>query len=73
MPWITPPPPVKVSKADSAEISKAMKKEFPRDWALQQVHIARKILEKEAELAGMTLGEYHMHLSKRRKWIEDKK
>jgi hypothetical protein len=73
MPWITPPPPVNVSKADIARITKAVKKEFPGDWALQQVHMARKIIYREAALAGMDVWEYHRYLSKRRKWIEDKK
>ncbi len=35
-----------------------VKEEFPEDPALQQVHIARKILAKEAEDAGLNYLEY---------------
>jgi hypothetical protein len=73
MPWEYPPPPVKVSKTDIASITRAMKKEFPGDWALQQVHIARKILDKEAVLAGMDIWEYELYMSRRKKWVEPKR
>jgi len=40
------------------KIKETVKAEFPNDPALQQIHIARKILAKEAELKGMTFPEY---------------
>ena len=49
---------VKLSKAEIAKITAQQEKEFPGDPALQWVHISRKKLAKEAELAGMTFGEY---------------
>ena len=48
----------KVTVKDIREISGAVRKEFPDDPALQQVHVARKILAKEAELKGASLLEY---------------
>jgi len=38
-----------LEKDEMEEIKKEVKKEFPEDYALQQVHIARKIIAKEAE------------------------
>jgi hypothetical protein len=35
-----------------------VEEEFPEDPALQQIHIARKIIAKEAELKGLTFFEY---------------
>ncbi len=35
-----------------------VEEEFPEDPALQQIHIARKIIPKEAELKGLTFFEY---------------
>lgn len=40
------------------EIKRAIKLEFPEDKALQQVHIARKILSKEAEKQGLKYIDY---------------
>jgi hypothetical protein len=48
----------KIKKEDIQEIKKIVEKEFPNDPALQQVHIARKIINKEAELAGLSFFEY---------------
>ncbi len=31
------------------KIQKDVKKEFPRDFALQQIHVARKLLSEEAK------------------------
>lgn len=39
-------------------IRRVVEEEFPDDPALQQVHIARKILAKEAELEGLSFLEY---------------
>jgi len=40
------------------EIKKRIEKEFPADTALQQIHIARKIIAKEAESKGLSYLEY---------------
>jgi hypothetical protein len=34
-----------------------VEEEFPEDPALQQIHVARKIIAKEAELKGLTFFE----------------
>ena len=39
-------------------ISKEVEKEFPSDPALQQVHIARKLIADKAENLGMSLFDY---------------
>jgi hypothetical protein len=44
---------IKLSKAEVNKIVAQQKKEFPGDWALQQVHIARKIISLKAKKAGM--------------------
>ena len=43
---------------DLETIKKELEKEFPGDFALQQIHIARKILAKEAEEKGMNFIDY---------------
>ena len=43
---------------DFESIKKKIEKEFPGDPALQQIHIARKILAKEAKSKGLTFIEY---------------
>jgi len=48
----------KLSKAEMKRIISTVKREFPHDPALQQVHIARKILSREAELEGLSFLEY---------------
>ncbi len=48
----------KIKEKDINEIRKAVEKEFPEDPALQQVHIARKIIAKEAQLEGLSFLEY---------------
>ncbi len=35
-----------------------VRREFPGDPALQQIHIARKLITEEADSKGMTLSEY---------------
>ena len=47
-----------LSENDIDEIKKEIENEFPNDVALQQIHIARKILAKEAELKGMKYIDY---------------
>lgn len=48
----------KISEEDIKKIENKVKKEFPNDPALQQIHVARKIISKEAELAGLSFFEY---------------
>ena len=43
---------------DLEKIRKEIEREFPDDPALQQVHIARKILVREAELKGLSFIDY---------------
>lgn len=40
------------------KIKREVEKEFPFDPALQQVHMARKIISKEAEKMGMDFFDY---------------
>lgn len=48
----------KITEKETAEIKRMIEKEFPNDPALQQVHIARKIIAREAELEGLSYIEY---------------
>ena len=48
----------KITKEDIEKIRQIVEKEFLHDPALQQIHIARKIIAKEAELEGMSFLEY---------------
>jgi hypothetical protein len=45
-------------------IKKEVEKEFPADPALQQVHIARKIIAREAANKGLDFFDYIQSLSK---------
>jgi hypothetical protein len=47
-----------LDKNEIKKIKKEMEKEFPHDKALQQIHMARKILAKEAELKGISYLDY---------------
>jgi len=38
--------------------------EFPNDFALQQIHIARKVIAKEAELKGLKYLDYIKELTR---------
>lgn len=40
------------------DVTSEIQKEFPNDPALQQIHIARKILTKQAEEKGMSFIDY---------------
>jgi len=53
-----------IEEKDLQEIKTMVEKEFPDDPALQQVHIARKIIAKEAELEGLSFLEYVKSLGK---------
>ena len=48
----------KILEKEMEEIRKKVEKEFPDDPALQQIHIARKIIAREAENSGMSYFEY---------------
>jgi len=48
----------KIKEKDVEEIRRAVENEFPEDPALQQVHIARKIIAKEAQLEELSFLEY---------------
>ena len=54
----------KVTEQEIEEIIQAAKNEFPDDPALQQVHAARKLIAREAELAGMSFVQYLKALRK---------
>jgi hypothetical protein len=54
----------KISKQELEEITRCVEEEFPEDPAMQQVHIARKILALEAEKAGMSYIDYIISLRK---------
>jgi len=56
----------KITEKEIEEIREKVKKEFPDDPALQQVHIARKILSKEAENKGLSFFEYIKLLRKQK-------
>jgi hypothetical protein len=60
----------KIKEKDVEEIRRAVEKEFPNDPALQQVHIARKIIAKEAESEGLSFFEYIKLLGKRVKNVQ---
>ena len=48
----------KIKEKDLEKIKRAVESEFPEDPAQQHVHIARKIIAKEAELEGLSFFEY---------------
>ncbi|MCL0060185.1 hypothetical protein M1O57_02710 [Dehalococcoidia bacterium] len=48
----------KIKEKDVEEIRRMVVEEFPDDPALQQVHIARKTIAKEAEAEGLSFLEY---------------
>jgi len=54
----------KIKEKDSEEIRRVVEKDFTDDPALQQVHIARKIIAKEAQLEGLSFFEYLKLLGK---------
>jgi len=60
----------KVKEKDFEEIRRAVEEEFPDDPALQQVHIARKIIAKEAEFEGLSFLEYIKLLGKQVKNVQ---
>jgi hypothetical protein len=56
----------RITKAERKKIEAAVEKEFPNDPALQQVHVARKVLARKAELEGLSFGEYIMKRHRRK-------
>ena len=60
----------KIKEEDIENIRKAVENEFPEDPALQQLHIARKIIAKEAQLEGLSFFEYVKLLGKRVKNVQ---
>lgn len=60
----------KVFVQEVKRIRKKIEQEFPGDPALQEVHIARKIISKEAEIEGMSLGKYIRFLELKREELE---
>ncbi len=58
----------KIAEKEIEGIRKMVEAEFPDDPALQQVHIARKIIAREAELEGLSFLEYIKSLGKQ---VED--
>ena len=54
----------KIKEKDIEEIRRVVEKDFTDDPALQQVHIARKIIAKEAQLEGLSFFEYLKLLGK---------
>jgi len=55
----------KIKEKEIEVIRKKVEEEFPEDLALQQVHIARKIIAREAELKGLSFLEYIKLVGKR--------
>jgi len=47
-----------LEKEELKKIQKEVEYEFPNDFALQQIHMARKIIAKEAERKGLSYLEY---------------
>jgi hypothetical protein len=58
-----------IKDSEIGEIKKMMEREFPDDPALQQVHIARKIIAREAQLEGLSFIEYVKLLGKKVKVV----
>lgn len=47
-----------LEKEELDKIQKEIEHEFPNDFALQQVHLARKIINKEAYRLGISYTDY---------------
>ena len=58
-----------IKDSEMGEIKKMVEREFPDDPALQQVHIARKIIAREAQLEGLSFIEYIKLLGKKVKEV----
>ena len=62
----------KITEKEIERIRKMVAEEFPVDPALQQVHIARKIIAREAELEGLSFLKYTKLLGKRVKNTQER-
>ncbi|ODS35977.1 MAG: hypothetical protein A7316_10495 [Candidatus Altiarchaeales archaeon WOR_SM1_86-2] len=60
----------KIKEKEIEKIRRRVEEEFPSDSCLQQVHIARKILAREAELEGLSFLEYIKLLGKQVKSVQ---
>ena len=47
-----------IEEIDVQKVKAMIEKEFPNDPALQQIHIARKIISEKAKLTGLSFPEY---------------
>ena len=54
----------KSSMTELRKIRKTVASEFPNDPALQQVHIAQRLIARQAALEGMTIPQYIRSLRK---------
>jgi len=54
----------KPSKMELRKIRKTVASEFPNDPALQQVHVAQRLIARQAALEGMTIPQYIRSLRK---------
>lgn len=59
-----------INTKEMNKIKRAVEKEFPHDMALQQIHMARKIIAHEAKQKGLTYFEYLKNYEKDRKLKE---
>ncbi|MGQ4876667.1 MAG: hypothetical protein ACP6IY_21580 [Promethearchaeia archaeon] len=59
-----------LKKEEIEKIKKKIELEIPNDMALQQIHIARKILLREAEIRGLKYLDYIKLITKDVKMIE---
>ena len=53
-----------INDEEMRKMKEEVEKEFPYDEALQQIHIARRVISKEAEKKGMGFFEYMKSLEK---------
>ncbi len=53
-----------IAEEETKAIRRTVEAEFPEDRSLQQVHIGRKIIAREAELEGVSFLEYVTSLGK---------
>ena len=59
-----------LKKEEIEKIKREIELEFPNDMALQQIHIARKILLREAEIRGLKYLDYIKLITKDMKIIK---
>jgi hypothetical protein len=59
-----------LNEEEIEKIKKEIELEFPNDIALQQIHIARKILSREAEMKGLKYLDYIKLITKDVKIIQ---